>query len=136
LEAGAGVLAADELDPQDDATTATAASRVGMATEPIRFLIVKGSALTLHLVGLTICAHRRFETDRLDRCVYGIQMNAKMKANAPIEPTSAWPMWIHVVIRSRMGRMLGSAARENRWRLQELFGGTLPAPEAHENPGR
>ena len=31
------------------------------------------------------------------------QMNAKMNASAPIEPTSAWPMWIHVLIRSVMG---------------------------------
>jgi len=33
--------------------------------------------------------------------------NAKMKANAPIDPTSAWPIWIQVVI----GAMFGSAAK-------------------------
>lgn len=38
------------------------------------------------------------------------QMNAKMKASAPMEPTSAWPMWIHVLIRSVIGAMSGYAA--------------------------
>jgi len=40
-------------------------------------------------------------------------MNAKMNASAPTDPTSAWPMWIQVVIRSWIGAMLGSAVRKN-----------------------
>jgi len=38
--------------------------------------------------------------------------NAKMKANAPIEPTNAWPMWIHVLIRFVIGVMSGSPVRK------------------------
>ena len=34
-----------------------------------------------------------------------------MNASAPIDPTSAWPMWIQVVIRFVMGVMSGSPAR-------------------------
>jgi len=39
------------------------------------------------------------------------QMNAKINASAPIEPTSAWPMWIQLLIRSVSGAMSGVAAR-------------------------
>src|SRR6267378_518998 len=45
---------------------------------------------------------------RPDSSVYGIHSKAKMKASAPIEPTSAWPMWIHVVMRLVIGVMSGS----------------------------
>jgi len=62
------------------------------------------------------------------------QMNAKMNAKAPIEPTSAWPMWIHVLIRSVMGAMSGLAAR-NAICASRSFRGTLPPTKAHANPG-
>src|SRR5581483_1993882 len=41
------------------------------------------------------------------------QMNAKMKASAPIEATSACAMWVHVVISSVIGVMSGPAAARN-----------------------
>ena len=40
------------------------------------------------------------------------QMNAKINARAPIEPTSACPMWIQIVIRLTMGVMSGSPVRK------------------------
>jgi len=30
---------------------------------------------------------------RFDCSVHALHANARMKAKAPIEPTSAWPMW-------------------------------------------
>src|SRR5712692_2911558 len=42
-----------------------------------------------------------------------LRRNAKMNASAPIDPTSAWPMWIQVVIRFVMGVMSGSPARND-----------------------
>jgi hypothetical protein len=40
-------------------------------------------------------------------CLYGIHANAKMKASAPMEATSAWAMCVQVVIRSVIGVMSG-----------------------------
>ena len=40
------------------------------------------------------------------------QMNAKMKARAPIEATSACAMCVQVVIRSWMGAMSGPATKK------------------------
>ena len=45
--------------------------------------------------------------------VYGIHANAKINAKAPTEPTSAWPIWIQVVIRFVIGVMSGSPASRN-----------------------
>jgi len=46
-----------------------------------------------------------------DRSVYALHANAKMKASAPMEATSAWAMCVQVVIRSVIGVMSGAAAR-------------------------
>ena len=70
---------------------------------------------------------------RPDSSVYGIHSKANMNASAPIEPTRAWPMWIHVVMRLVIGVMSGSPARKNMC-ASSSFRGTLPAAEAHENP--
>ncbi len=48
-----------------------------------------------------------------DCSVYALHANAKMKANAPMDATSAYAMCVHVVIRSVMGVMSGAAAAGN-----------------------
>src|SRR5207249_11571179 len=59
----------------------------------------------------------------LDSTAVIFQMNAKIKASAPIEPTSAWPMWIHVVMRLVIGVMSGSPARNGIFRPPEGLSG-------------
>src|SRR5579864_1451637 len=51
------------------------------------------------------------------------QMKAKMNASTPIEPTSACPMWIQVLIRSRIGWMVGSTVRNNMGASRWVFDG-------------
>lgn len=51
-----------------------------------------------------------------------------MNANAPIEPTSAWPMWIQVVIRSVIGAMSGVEARNNMLNLLRVLTRRLGNP--------
>src|SRR5205807_3698984 len=69
----------------------------------------------------------------LDSAAVIFHKKAKMNASAPIEPTRAWPMWIHVLMRFVIGVMSGSPARKNMC-ASSSFRGTLPAAEAHENP--
>ena len=49
----------------------------------------------------------------LDSTAVIFQMKAPINASAPMDPTSAWPIWIQVLIRLVMGVMSGSPARKS-----------------------
>src|SRR5207245_4710047 len=49
----------------------------------------------------------------LDSAAVIFHKKAKMNASAPIEPTRAWPMWIHVLMRFVIGVMSGAESRKS-----------------------
>jgi|SRR5882672_5667539 len=92
----------------------------------------------LNILGLVAsfecCTELTSENHHLDGSVIGMHANAKMNARAPIDPTSAWPMWIQLLMRSVSGVMSGPAARKSM-RTSSRFARRLEVDRADRNPG-
>lgn len=92
-----------EVDWAHEAATTmkAAASTAGIAGEPIRrSAVMRVRAQSYTLLDRPSGAADGRRPRILDRSAYGMHANAKMKASAPMEPTRAWPMCVHVTIRS------------------------------------